>query len=228
MEREELKLGNDSKLKDSFRDSILHLFENLPSHDPNDRARDIRLEKLAIQFEEVIIQRGEDLINALTDSVKDFPTVQEIENANKLLNEIFSKGVGKELIERLEAAIASVPPNEKAIVTKSRLDVLRSSCEDILEKIVETDWDSAGTEASESFYEVAQVLSHSISLIDSMKYTLTVNPGADISQGISSLLYLTLRAHAFLLKKINKESLRYTIAAVQVYLYSNAPFLVSA
>lgn len=227
MERKELGL-NDPKLNDSFRDSILRLFENLPSHNSKNRAQNRRLERLTIKFEGVISERGKELMDALTDSVKDFPTVQEIERANKLLSEVFNKGVGKELIEKLNAAIASVPVSEKATVIKSRLGVLRSNCNDLLEKIVETDWDSSGNELSEEFYEVAQVMSHSITLIDSMKYALTINPNTDVSQGISSLLYLTLRTLAFLLGKVSKDSLRYTVSAVQVYLFSTAPFLISA
>ncbi len=228
LDREKVEWMGDPSLRDSFRNSILHLFENLPSHDPQNRTQDRRLKKLVLQFEQVISQKGEELMDALTDSVKDFPTVQEIDRAEKLLDEIFNKGVGKDLIERLHTAMAKVSPSQKAMVIKERLDMLRSTCSSLLEKIAGMDWSGVEKEESEEFYDISQVMSQSISLIDSMKYSLTLDPNADISLGIASLLYLTLRANAFLLGKIERDSLGYTIAAVQVYLYSNAPFLVPA
>lgn len=228
MSGEPLNWHKNERLRKDFGGSILHLFADLPVGDPTNRNRDPKILHLLRQLEDVISTRSDELINSLTDAVKDFPTLPEIERANKVTNEIFFEGIGGNLMEKIKTIEDSLTPLQKTAVLKQSLTHLRGVARRVQEEVIALNWSELEADVADSYFVVSQIISTSISLIDSLLDSLVINPNLDVRSGLISIVYLVLRLDAFLLGKISRESLDYTLSTVQVYLYSAASYLVSS
>lgn len=117
--------------------------------------------------------------------------------------------------------------NERNIVYREELKDLKKTMEKVIKELVAINWAEVSEEDSERLYSFSEVISTSNAIIDSLLSELSINSNKDVKQGMSVLLYLVLRANAYLLGKITHDSLSWTISVVQAYAYANVTYLIA-
>ena len=218
-------LGLDEDIMKKFRSSSVNLYNKVPHPQKgDDRERAARYRLYWKLFGENISKRSDELINALTDMVKDFPSVEEIKAADKLLNDILCSD-NKKLLQNISAMEKMLSVSEKNSVIMAQLKEMKKSANDVLSQLIEVDWAKKAADEAENMYTLSQILSMTISIIDSLNEEFSRNQNVDLGSRVGVVLYLALRTNAYFLRKITKESLLYTISAVQVYAYRNSIFL---
>ena len=219
-------LGRDSKLAKDLRFSSVNLFNSVPENSSN-RERAKRFERYRRKIRDQVLSRADDIMETLTDMVKDFPSEKEIKKAGNLLKEVLKTEDGEDLVEKITNIENSLSQQEKNTVFRDELRQLKDTVEKIINELVQINWSEVSEEDSERLYAFSQVISTSNAIIDSLTTQLSINSSTDIKQGMGALLYLVLRANAYLLGKISHESLSTTISAIQAYAYSNATYLLA-
>lgn len=137
---------------------------------------------------------------------------------------------GKErvsLADRMANLEATIPLKERNIVYREELKELKRTMEKVIKELVEVNWSEVSDEDTERLYAFSEVISTSNSIIDSLLSELSINTDTDVKQGMSVLLYLVLRANAYLLGKISHDSLTWTISVIQAYAYANVTYLIA-
>ena len=214
----------NSKLAEELRYSSINLFNTIPERS-SDRNRAKLYDRYRIKVSEQILSRADEIMDALTELVKDFPDEKEIKKSGDLLKEVLKTTEDEDLMERIASLEGTPTQQEKNAVFRDELNKLKKSLESVMKELVKINWAEVTEADSEKLYALSETISTSNSIIDSLITQLSINSGADIKQGMSILLYLVLRANAYLLGKISSESLTSTISAIQSYAYTNATYL---
>ena len=230
-------LRPDSFLVKELKKNSLNMFNRIPESSGN-RARAKLYARYQKTIKEQILSRADEFMDALTDLVKDYPSEKEIKRVGDILQEVLKIKInengerdegneGSSLADRLARLEATIPLNERNIVYKEELKDLKNTMEKVIKELVNINWAEVSEEDSERLYTFSEVISTSNSIIDSLLSELSINISADIKQGMSVLLYLVLRANAYLLGKIAHDSLSWTISVVQAYAYANVTYLIA-
>ena len=219
-------IGSDSTLAKELKMSTVNMFNRVPDESRN-RNRAKIFERYSKKIKERVLSRSDELIDALTDLVKDFPTEAEIKKAGDLLKEVLEAKDEKELSETIASLENSLSQSEKNAVLKEELIQLNNTITKLLKEAMKFNWSDIEESEAEKIYSLSQILSMINTIIDSLLMELRINPESDINNGVSALFYLTLRANAYLINKIQRESLDNTISAVQAFIYSHATYLVA-
>lgn len=230
-------LGPNSNLAKELRQTSVNMFNKIPGSSGN-RNRAKIYEHYQKAIKEQILSRADEFMDALTDLVKDYPSEKEIKRAGDLLQEVlktkFEEDEEKEderekvsLGEKIARLEATIPQSEKNMVYREELRRLKETVEKVINELVQLNWAEVSEEDSERLYAFSEVISTSNSIIDSILSELSINTNADVKQGMTVLLYLVLRANAYLLGKITHDSLSWTISAVQAYAYANVTYLIA-
>ncbi|MHB1470913.1 MAG: hypothetical protein ACYCR2_07880 [Thermoplasmataceae archaeon] len=217
-------IGPNSKLAEELRYSSINLFNTIPERS-SDRNRAKLYDRYRIKVSKQILSRADEIMDALTELVKDFPDESEIKKSGDLLKEVLKTTEGEDLMERIASLEGTLTQQEKNAVFRDELNKLKKTLESVMKELVKINWAEVTEADSEKLYALSETISTSNSIIDSLITQLSINSGADIKQGMSILLYLVLRANAYLLGKISSESLTSTISAIQSYAYTNATYL---
>ncbi|MHB8562028.1 MAG: hypothetical protein ACYDAP_12885 [Thermoplasmataceae archaeon] len=217
-------IGPNSKLAEELRYSSINLFNTIPERS-SDRNRAKLYDRYRIKVSKQILSRADEIMDALTELVKDFPDEREIKKSGDLLKEVLKTTEGEDLMERIASLEGTLTQQEKNAVFRDELNKLKKTLESVMKELVKINWAEVTEADSEKLYALSETISTSNSIIDSLITQLSINSGADIKQGMSVLLYLVLRANAYLLGKISSESLTSTISAIQSYAYTNATYL---
>lgn len=220
-----LDLG--SKLSKDLRLHSVNLFNRVPENS-TDRNRAKLFERYQKNIKEKILERADDLMDALTDMVKDFPSETDIIKADDLLKEALRTKSGEDLAEKITSLEEKLTKQEKKTVYRNELRQLNDTLENVIKELVQVNWAEVSEEDSERLYALSQAISSSKAIIDSLLEQLSNDSNVDLKQGMSILLYLVLRTNAYLLGKISHDSLYSTVSAIQVYAYSNATYLVTS
>jgi hypothetical protein len=219
-------IGPNSTLAKELKMSTVNMFNKVPE-ESHDRNRAKLFQRYSSRIKERVFARSEELIDALTDLVKDFPTETEIKKAGDLLKEVLEAKDEKDLSEIIASIEESLSQSEKNTVLKEELTSLNNIIKKLMKEAMEFNWSDVEESEAEKLYSLSQILSMINSIIDSLLMELRINPDSDINNGVSALFYLTLRTNAYLMNKIQKESLDNTISAVQAFIYSHATYLVA-
>lgn len=219
-------LGPESKIAKELRLSSVNLFNRIPGNS-SDRNRAKIYERYRKKIKDKVLSRADDLMDALTDLVKDFPTEKEIKKAGDLLKEVLKNKEGEDLADQLTSIESSLTQQEKNAVFRDELKQLKNTLDDVINELVKLNWAEVSEEESEKLYAFSQAITTCSNLVDSLLRHLSIDGSADIKQGMLVLLYPALRANAYLLGKISHESLSMTISAIEVYAYSNATCLLT-
>lgn len=230
-------LGPESKLAKELRKISVNMFNRIPESS-GDRTTARRYERVQKDIREQISSRSDEIMDALTDMVKDYPTEKEIKRADNLLQEVLKSKVYEDdekegdkkmvsLADKIAKLEATVPQHEKNMVYRNELKNLKETLEKVIKELVAINWSDVSEEDSERLYAFSEMVSTSNSIIDSILSEISLNSSADIKQGMTVLLYLVLRTNAYLLGKITHNSLAWTISAVQAYAYANVTYLLA-
>lgn len=230
-------LGPDSVLVKELKKNSMNMFNRIPESSEN-RNRAKLYERYQRIIRDQILSREDEFIDALTDLVKDYPNEKEIKRVEDLFQEVLrvkinergDKDEGKkglDLAERIASFEATIPLTERNMVYREELKNLKKTVEKVIKEIVDFNWSEISKEDSERLYAFSEVISTSNSIIDSLLSELSINRNVDLKQGISVLLYLILRANAYLLGKISHDSLSWTISVIQAYSFANATYLIA-
>jgi hypothetical protein len=218
-------LGPESKVAKELRLSSVNLFNRIPGNS-SDRNRAKIYERYRKKIRDGVLSRADDLMDALTDLVKDFPSEKEIKKAGDLLKEVLKGKEGEDLAGQLTMIESSLTQQEKNAVFRDELKQLKNTLDDVISELVKLNWSEVSEEESEKLYAFSEAITTCSALVDSLLRQLSIDGSADIKQGIVVLLYLSIRANAYLLGKISHESLSMTISAIEAYAYSNADYLL--
>lgn len=219
-------LGYDSKLFKELRLYSVNFFNRVPENS-TDRNRAKLFERYQKIIKEQVLERADDLIDALTDMVKDFPGETDIIKADDLLKDVLRTKSGEDLADKITSLEEKLTKQEKKAVYRNELRQLNDTLENVIKELVQVNWAEVSEEDSERLYALSQAISSSKAIIDSLMEQLSIDSNVDLKQGMSILLYLVLRTNAYLLDKISLDSLYSTVSAIQVYAYSKATYLVA-
>ncbi len=215
----------DSDFMEQFRSSSVNLFNQIPRPRKGDeRERYVRYMHYWKLFSKSVSGRTNELMNALTDMVKDSPTIEEIEKANNLLKDFLFKD-NKNLLRSISVIEKTLSVSEKNGVIIEQLRDLKKSTNEFIARLISVNWAKAGSDHVEDLYALSQVFATISMMIDSLNDEFSRNNNINIKPGMAAILYLVLRVNAYLLNKISKESLLYTLSAVRVYVYRNSTYL---
>ena len=226
-------LAPDSMLVKELKKSSMNMYNRIPDSSGK-RNRALIYKRYQKIMKEQILYREDEFMDVLTDFVKDYPSEKEIKKAEDLFMEVLKIMInesgekeGISLAENIAKLEASITLDERNIVYREELKGLKKTIEKVISEMVKINWAELSEEESERLYAFSEVISTSNSIIDSLLSELSLNNRVDVSKGISVLLYLVLRANAYLLGKISHDSLSWTISAVQAYAYANATYLIA-
>lgn len=226
-------LAPDSILVKELKKSSMNMYNRIPENS-GERTRALLYKRYQKIMKEQILSRADEFLDVLTDFVKDYPSEKEIKRAEDLFLEVLKIKInesgekeGVSLAERIANLEASIPLEERNMVYREELRGLKKTMEKVINEMVKINWAELSEEDSERLYAFSEVISTSNSIIDSLLSELSLNNKKDVKQGISVLLYLVLRANAYLLGKISHDSLSWTISAIQAYAYANVTYLIT-
>ena len=226
-------LAPDSMLVKELKKSSMNMYNRIPDSS-GERNRALLYKRYQKIMKEQILSREDEFMDVLTDFVKDYPSEKEIKRAEDLFLEVLKIKInergekeGVSLAKRIANLEASIPLEERNMVYREELRGLKKTMEKVISEMVKINWAELSEEDSERLYAFSEVISTSNSIIDSLLSELSLNNKKDVKQGISVLLYLVLRANAYLLGKISHDSLSWTISAIQAYSYANVTYLIT-
>lgn len=194
-------------------------FHSIPksSHDRN-KAK--KYEKLLNKFQEFVSEKSDDIIDVLTDSVKDFLTPNDMVSIKKRFEDIFSNEMREDLRDLIKATENSLSMQVKNSIIKSKIMDIKDEVGKVRDQILSNNW-GVSIEEAEKYTILAQVLSLSNLLIqwviDDMDWE---SKGAidDANLIMGMIFYLIIKFIAMIKGKVTLESLTYAVSAVQVAL----------
>ena len=185
------------------------------------RTRDekARYEKILNEYEKYLKSRADEIMDALTDGVKDFITPDEIKRIDEKIRQIFEDKMSIELFNRLKSVENSLSSNEKLSVMRGRLNDLKGEITKLRSELLSKRWKEI--DEAQGLTLLSQVLYLSESIIDRVLNDIDRKKSdslkeINIMMGIS--LYLLLKFMAMVKKKVTIESLVYALSSVQVFL----------
>ena len=185
------------------------------------RTRDekARYEKILNEYEKYLKSRADEIMDALTDGVKDFITPDEIKRIDEKIRQIFEDKMSIELFNRLKSVENSLSSNEKLSVMRGRLNDLNGEITKLRSELLSKRWKEI--DEAQGLTLLSQVLYLSESIIDRVLNDIDRKKSdslkeINIMMGIS--LYLLLKFMAMVKKKVTIESLVYALSSVQVFL----------
>lgn len=194
-----------------------------------DRNKKKRYEKILKSFDEFLRHKSEEVLDALTDSVKDFLTPTDTEAIKDRLDKVFQNELGEDLRDRITAVENSLTVSEKNSVIKSKVRELEKRLSELRGTILSDEWGES-EEDTEKYVTLSQVLDLSINLV---KYSLddidwlSKEAVEDANELIGLAFFLILKFIAMTKEKVTMESLVYALSLVQIALEESeiAPFL---
>ena len=196
---------------------LLNFFWRIPnkSSDRNKKKRyDVAFSKLQIFLNE----KQEEIIDILTDSVRDFITPSDAYKLKTRLESAFQNELGEDLRDNLKSIENSLEPMEKNSIIKSKIAELRDTIGKARADILSTKWNTSEDE-SDIFVILSQTLDLSNTLTESALSDINWNSTQAVEEAnlfIGLTLFLVLRFIAMVKKKVSLESLIYTLSLVQV------------
>jgi hypothetical protein len=192
-----------------------------------DRSEKARYEVIIQDYEDFLKAHSEEIIDALTDAVKDFITPSEVSGVNDKLKTIFESELGKRLFQKLKSVEHSLKPADKNSVIKKRLSDLKGEISASRYTLLAKRWKDP--KEAETFTLFSQVLYLSEGIIERILSDIdwgNNEGGEEANMLIGVSLYLILKFIAMLKEKVTMDSLTYAVSAVQVFLeeWEIAPF----
>lgn len=207
---------------------LLNFFLRIPN-ESSDRNKKKRYELAQRKLQKFLQGKQEEIIEILTDSVRDFITPSDADNLKTRLDNAFQNELKEDLRDNLKAIENSLNPYERNSIIKSRIIEIRDTIGNVRKDILSTKWNSSEEEA-ERFVILSQTLDLSNTLIESALSDINWNSSQAVEEAnlfIGLALFLLLRFIAMIKKKVTLESLIYTLSLVQVAMSEKeiSPFL---
>lgn len=195
----------------------------------NDRNKKKRYERMLKSLDVLLMDKSEEMMDALTDAVRDFLTPSDAAEIKNRLDRVFENELGEDLREKLAAVENSLTLSDKNSVIRLKLRELEKRTTDLREEILSGKWEDSQEEA-EKYVTLSQVLDLSTNLVryalDDINWQST-QAVKDANVLIGLAFYLMLKFVAMTKQKVTMESLIYALTMVQLALEESevAPFL---
>ena len=211
--------GNFNTYLNALQNKTIQGFNIIPE-DSSDRNKAIKYEKALQKFEKFVSDRSDKIIDALTDSVRDFLTPKDMIDMRRKFETIFSSEMGEDLREFIKTMENSLPINERNSIIKSKIIDINKEVNNIRKEILSKNW-GISIEETEKFTVLSQMLSLSCSLIQIV--IDDINWGSkdslkDVNFIVGMVFYLIIKFIAMIKGKVTLESLNYAVSTVQVAL----------
>ena len=196
---------------------LINFFWRIPN-ESSDRNKKKRYELTLKKFQKFLSKNQEEIIDILTDSVRDFVTPSDADTLKNRLDQAFQNELGEDLRDKLKSIENSLTPIELNSVIRSRIDEMRNTIDKVRTEILSTNWNDSGIE-SESLVVLSQILdlSHTLteSALNDINWSSTqATEEANLFAGLA--IFLLLRFIAMINGKVTLESLVYTLSLVQI------------
>ncbi len=206
--------GTDINL---IENSLINLFNHIPETS-SDRCNKRKYERALKSFQDFLADKQEEVIDILTDSVRDFITPSDAGKIKNRLDKAFQNELGVDLRDRLRSIENSLTTNERNSVIRFRIDNINSEVRRLRKIIISAKW-SRSLEEAEKFVILSQVLDLSDTLtrkaLEDIDWSST-NAIKEANLFVYLTLFLLLRFIAMVKGKVTMESLTYTLSLVQV------------
>ena len=196
---------------------LLNFFWPIPT-ESSDRNKKKRYEMMLRKLQVFLREKQEEIIEILTDSVRDFITPSDADKLKNRLDNAFQNELGEDLRDNLKSIENSLEPIEKNSIIKSRIAELKDTIYKVRTDIISTKWNTSEDE-TESLVILSQTLDLSNTLVESALNDINWNStqaAEEASLFIGLTLFLLLRFIAMVKQKVTLESLIYTLSLVQV------------
>ncbi len=192
-----------------------------------DRNKKAKYERILKEFEDYLRNHSDEIMDALTDRVKDFITPDEAKQINEKIRNVFENELSKTILDRLKSVENSLSPEDKISILKKRLSDLKEEIESIRNKLLSSRWTDIEEAANNTV--LSEVLYLSKAIIEKILSDIEWESKESLKEANEILgipLYLILKFIAMTKKKVTMESLTYTMSAAQVIIdyYETAPF----
>lgn len=201
---------------------LLNFFWPIPT-ESSDRNKKKRYEMMLRKLQVFLREKQEEIIEILTDSVRDFITPSDADKLKNRLDNAFQNELGEDLRDNLKSIENSLEPIEKNSIIKSRIAELKDTIYKVRTDIISTKWNTSEDE-TESLVILSQTLDLSNTLVESALNDINWNStqaAEEASLFIGLTLFLLLRFIAMVKQKVTLESLIYTLSLVQVAMEEN-------
>ena len=196
---------------------LLNFFWRIPT-ESSDRNKKKRYEMMLRKLQVFLREKQEEIIEILTDSVRDFITPSDADKLKNRLDNAFQNELGEDLRDNLKSIENSLEPIEKNSIIKSRIAELKDTIYKVRTDIISTKWNTSEDE-TERLVILSQTLDLSNTLVESALNDINWNStqaAEEASLFIGLTLFLLLRFIAMVKQKVTLESLIYTLSLVQV------------
>jgi hypothetical protein len=196
---------------------LLNFFLRIPN-ESSDRNKKKRYEIAFRKLEIFLKEKQQEVIDILTDSVRDFMTPNDAYKLRTRLDSAFQNELGEDLRDNLKSIENSLKPMEKNTIIKSKIVELRETIRQVRIDILSTNWNTSEGD-SEKFVTLSQTLDLSNTLTERALSDINWNGTQAVEEAnlfIGLSLFLLLRFIAMVKNKVSLESLIYTLSLVQV------------
>ena len=211
-----VNISNNTVLLKKIMLQSFHLIPETSS----DRNEEKRYKRVLSKYEDFLASHSDELIEAFTDSVRDFLSPNDMKEIKKKLDAIFLNEMGEDLRNTVKPVENSLSPSQKNALIKSKISDLRKEILRIREEILSVNWGSS-IEEVEKYTILTQVLYLSETLInwalDDIEWAST-DALMEGNMLLGMAFFLILRLLDMTAGKVTTESLTYSISAVQVAL----------
>ena len=211
-----VNISNNTVLLKKIMLQSFHLIPETSS----DRNEAKRYKRVLSKYEDFLASHSDELIEAFTDSVRDFLSPNDMKEIKKKLDAIFLNEMGEDLRNTVKPVENSLSPSQKNALIKSKISDLRKEILRIREEILSVNWGSS-IEEVEKYTILTQVLYLSETLInwalDDIEWAST-DALMEGNMLLGMAFFLILRLLDMTAGKVTTESLTYSISAVQVAL----------
>ena len=211
-----VNISNNTVLLKKIMLQSFHLIPETSS----DRNEAKRYKRVLSKYEDFLASHSDELIEAFTDSVRDFLSPNDMKEIKKKLDAIFMNEMGEDLRNTVKPVENSLSPSQKNALIKSKISDLRKEILRIREEILSVNWGSS-IEEVEKYTILTQVLYLSETLInwalDDIEWAST-DALMEGNMLLGMAFFLILRLLDMTAGKVTTESLTYSISAVQVAL----------
>ena len=211
-----VNISNNTVLLKKIMLQSFHLIPETSS----DRNEEKRYKRVLSKYEDFLASHSDELIEAFTDSVRDFLSPNDMKEIKKKLDAIFLNEMGEDLRNTVKPVENSLSPSQKNALIKSKISDLRKEILRIREEILSVNWGSS-IEEVEKYTILTQVLYLSETLInwalDEIEWAST-DALMEGNMLLGMAFFLILRLLDMIAGKVTTESLTYSISVVQVAL----------
>ena len=201
----------------NLENRLLRIFNIVPEKSKN-RNKNKSVQKLFTEYNNYLNKHEEEIIDLMTDGVKDLLTPDDLKNIKTKFNNIFENNIDPNLKNKIKNIDSILTIEERNNILVNNLKNLENEISNLKNQIVSADW-SESIEIANQYTILSEILNLSLRLIDlTLNYLNKSNNNTNIFLGMA--IFLIIKFIAMTQKKVTEDSLVYSLTAIQIELYN--------